>query len=231
MNTRLWILVLGLTACDGGSTEIIDGAGQPPDLTGTSLGMPADDGTTTEEEEETDLPGVGSDDLGSGDAFGEEAPPARALKRMSVPQVRASMEQISGGIAWASTRENYWDAYASTLGVPDYQESVSEDLSPSVIFQKFLDDAASFTCDRWVAEVTPGFFDVASVDEEDPQRIRRNIASLRHRIQGHPNVLADDVLDAYMTLYDRVVRRTDDRSAAWTTVCVALFTHPDFYHY
>ncbi|MEL6345098.1 MAG: hypothetical protein AAFV53_18460 [Myxococcota bacterium] len=229
MNPRLWILALGLAACD---TDGAQGDAPTVDLSGDDASDPVDEEEVVADEEEEDAPDVGGDDLGDGELFPDDIDPARDAHRMSIAQIQASMEQVSGGISWQrNATSTYWETYASSLGVPDYQERLQEDRSPGVLFQKFLDDAANYTCAEWVDEATPGFFEDATVDETEPALIRANIDHLRRRIQGHPSEPEAAIIDAYQTIYDRVVLRTDDRKAAWTTVCVALFTHPDFYAY
>ncbi|MFK7931655.1 MAG: hypothetical protein AB8H79_25980 [Myxococcota bacterium] len=188
-------------------------------------------------------PDVGHDDLGDVDVDPEADTTSRARKRMTIAQVRDSMERVSGGVVWSRdgrVRDSEWNRYTDTLGVPDYIERTEADLTPSVLFQKFIDDAANATCTDWLSRAEAGtnevFFAQGSVDETDPVRVRADIAALRRRIQGvgQPSQQGaghDDDLQAYVDLYDLVVVRTDDRAAAWRTVCIGLFTHPDFYAY
>ena len=118
-----------------------------------------------------ETPEVGAEEEPLGEV-GEE--PARSLgrkfKRMTVPQVRDAMEQVSGGIVWKGNSSD-WNDYADTLGVPDYEQRVTEDLSPSAMYQKFLDDAAVYTCSEWLDAEEDGdsqlFF---STDSEDDSR-------------------------------------------------------------
>ena len=56
---------------------------------------------------------------------------------MTIDQLQASMKHITG-VDWMSGNKLLWDEYRTSLGVPDYQETVNEDLSANVIFQKFL---------------------------------------------------------------------------------------------
>lgn len=228
MNLRPCILAVGLTACVDHTSETTAEAPVTTELPEIS-----ETPETPETPEEPDTPGVSGDDIGEGELSPEEAAPARDVKRMSVDQIKASMEQVSGGIVWKRrySRTPDWDRYASTLGVPDFQRSTQEDRSPGVMFQKFLDDAANHTCAAWVGGETDGFFVEADVDEADPERVRANIAHLRWRIQGHAFDTDAPIVDRYESLYDRVVLRTNDRASAWTTVCIAMFSHPDFYAY
>ena len=60
------------------------------------------------------------------------------------------MLQVSGGIDWtegSGNRMRYlFEDLALTLGRPDFAESTDEDLEPTLLFQKFLGDAARNIC-------------------------------------------------------------------------------------
>ena len=83
-----------------------------------------------------ELPEVTEDDVGSGGWSDETIPEGRILKRMKISQVKVSMEQVTG-VVWGGGRSK-WDTYADSLGVPNFQQRMTEDRTPSVIFQKFL---------------------------------------------------------------------------------------------
>ncbi len=206
MNPLLLSLVLG---CDGGD------APPPPLSTQASPTLTVtDEGTLGAQHDE---------------------PAARSRKRMRVDQIRDSMEQITGGSAWGKAGDSDWDAYAETLGVPDYQERVSEDRSASVIFQKFLDDAASATCDDWLARAADGigvgFSGGEDLEDTSDTAVRATLVHLRWQITGRSRMKEDPLLDPLQEMFERVLVRTEDPYAGWNTVCVALFTHPDFFTY
>ena len=99
------------------------------------------------------------------------------------------------------------------------------------MFQKFLDDAASETCRRWIlgeGGVFPSIDDPESTVQAD---IRANVLGLRWKIQGKARVDGDPIIDDYVTLFTSVRARTDSSDDAWGTVCQAMFTHPDFFMY
>ena len=128
---------------------------------------------------------------------------------------------------------NLWTKYATTLGVPDYQEVITEDLSENVIFQKFLQDAATFSCDEWiehdgVAGVYPFFMN--GYDEYSPESQRDNFLHLRSVVHGYLEP-EDPMLESLEQLHRLIYQRTQNDRMAWHTVCVALFTHPEFYTY
>ena len=187
---------------------------------------------TVEPVEPVEQPGVVEDDLGDGTLDPSPEAASRAHRRMSIPQVRASMERVTGGISWTRGSTDLWDQYASTLGVPDFQERTTEDRSASVLFNKFLGDAASAACDEWVTgDLASSFFTESTLEDTTSEAVRRNIAALRRTVQGRPFEPESDDVAAYHGLFERVMTRTESPTQAWGTVCVALFTHPSFYAY
>lgn len=177
------------------------------------------------------LPSASETEWGEGSSSEPDAPATRVLKRMTVAQVRDSMERVTGGIPWGTDARSFWDEYSATLGVADYQLIVKSDASPTVMFQKFLDDAAGATCQAWVAEDAGSFFAIDDPESIERDAIRAQIVNLRWRIQGRDRAAAAAIVDDYESLFTKVHQRTASTDAAWATVCVALFTHPDFFMY
>ena len=120
------------------------------------------------------------------------------------------------------------------------------DLEPSLIFQKFLGDAARDVCDKLAAHeqvthFTPGeprhlFIEASPTQtlEGAPARIDANLRALLLRFHGtyvpegqpeHP------ALVRWRWLYRSAEHTAQDPVTAWRTVCVGLITHPDFYTY
>lgn len=209
------------SGCDAGSTKT-------PSTQPTTGGS----GGTDSPPEDDLLPGVSSDPVGEVDDT-PEAPTQghRQRKRMTVEQVRDSMEQVSGGIVWGDEDGSHWDTFAATLGVADYQGRTESDRSPTVLFQKFLYDAAVHTCTEWVDEHPDHFFAVDDPEATDRATVATQLGALRFAIQGRPRTEDSPAVDDALALYASVLGRTDDPTAAWKTVCVALFTHPDFFMY
>lgn len=204
---------------------LLAGCGGSPD------GPTAADGPTPAPTEDP-LPGAHEDDLGGVHTPEPEGVRARQLKRMTIPQLRDSMERITGGVAWGDPDDSEWDANADTLGVADYQLRVQSDRTPSVMFQKLLDDAATETCAGWLAgEGDVDFFAGEPPDPADRAALVAQVAALRRAIQGRPMDDDSAVVDDAVELFTMVHQRTEDPTAAWQTVCVALFTHPDFFLY
>ena len=176
------------------------------------------------------LPEVELDGVDSAEPDPPEIPTGRQLKRMTIPQVRDSMVQITGH-AWDGGRESKWDEYAETLGVADYQLRVESDRSPSVMFQKFLDDAATETCLLWANDQEGTFFRLGTSDDLGRDNVRGLIVDLRFQVQGKSRLVEDPIIDDYELLFQTAHQRTQDPILAWQTVCIALFTHPDFFMY
>lgn len=177
------------------------------------------------------LPGVDHPEVGTVPELEPSAPSTRQRKRMTVTQVRDSMEAITGGVRWGDRETSDWDSYAATLGVADYQTRTTTDLTPSVLFQKFLDDAAVQTCAQWLSEETTTFHRIDDPTSTELSEVRSNVAGARWRIQGRPLHDDDPIVEAYVDLWADVYRSTESTEEAWNTVCVALFTHPDFFMY
>ena len=154
---------------------------------------------------------------------------------MRIEHVKDSMILISGGIAWEEENLDKWEEYSATLGVPDYQFRVREDRSVSVMFQKFLEDASAHTCTEWIQQEAEGtqrlFFSEIEPGELDANKIRLNMVALRRRIHGRDASSQDPIINSLIDLHYTVVQRTNSVNQAWITVCVGLFTHPDFFIY
>jgi hypothetical protein len=180
---------------------------------------------------EPSVPEVEETEVGEGEIVPTASVHARQLKRMTVSQVRDAMEQISGGVRWGDEDDSDWDVYAGTLGVADYQLRVENDRSPSVMFQKFLDDAATSTCLAWLQATGSSFYAIDDSSSTDRDDVRSNIVALRWQIQGKERDASVPIIDDYEQLFIRANERTESLDYAWQTVCVAMFTHPDFFMY
>lgn len=194
---------------------------------------PSIDLQVQEQSEETETSTLEETVVGEGDIEPAETAESRMRMRMNIDQLQASMKHITG-VDWMSGNTVLWDEFRTSLGVPDYQETVSEDLTANVIFQKFLQDAATYSCQQWRdhdgSAGLYAFFDDA-YDEADPATVVDNLRYLRRLVHGHFDDGEDPMISSLQDLYTLVYQRTQDHNATWNTVCVALFTHPDFYTY
>ena len=78
----------------------------------------------------------------------------RPRRRMNIDQLRTAFEQVSGGISWTErsgrNEVNLFETLSSTLGKPDFAQTTDEELEPTILFQKFLGDAARSVCFKFI---------------------------------------------------------------------------------
>lgn len=191
--------------------------------------------------ETPDVSVIPGDDV---DLYPDEAPPSRVARRIDIDQLRASIF-VATGLKWEVNNTDQFTALSLTLGKPDFVKSTTENLSPSVLYEKFLDDAAVSVCDRLItAEKTRAqtdriflkYADTADRVDTDRERIAENMRYLVLRFHGRvlvPGVEADDqALERWLWLHESTEHVTDGNgSAAWRAVCVGLIVHPDFSTY
>lgn len=175
--------------------------------------------------------------------------PWRARRRMDIDQLDHSIREVSGGIGWESVRsdgtvsQRYFDTYAESLGVPDYVNSSTEDLSVSLLFAKFLDDSARSVCRRLADREggsgaaydgeAQGTFAPVDVNATDPAPadVDAALASALLRFHGRSLEPSSEQLQPWRDLHARLAETADPPRRAWEGVCVALITHPDFFTY
>jgi hypothetical protein len=87
---------------------------------------------------------------GTGGGAVVPGPASAGSRRLSTRQLMKSMETVLGGSIWMVGGTNGFDARSRTLGEPDYIAVVDENLEPSALFLKFMDDAAKDGCTRAV---------------------------------------------------------------------------------
>ena len=164
-------------------------------------------------------------------------PFVRPRRRLNVDQIDAAIRRATGGIGWDLNGNNRFVQLAATLGKPDFREVVQEDLSPTPVFQKFLNDAARYVCTELVQqelEAEPAervLITYIDPKAKDGPEIDQNLSYLLLRYHGV--TLAPDApeLERWRWLFRSVIHLTDEPSQAWRAVCVALITHPDFFSY
>ncbi len=180
-----------------------------------------------------------------GQTLGRVDPPGQAdegrpMRRMDIDQLNASLRAVTGGIGWEVNGVDQLEDLASTLGRPDYLQSTSEDLAPSLLFQKFLDDAANSACDELVQREAVGSADnvflVHTTPDDtslsDPDAVTAELQGALLRFHGHQLDATDPQLESWRWLFDTTVEVTGgDTLAGWRAVCIGLITHPDFAMY
>ena len=169
---------------------------------------------------------------------------SRHRRRMDIDQLDAAIRQVTGGIGWTerrgNTEVNLFDELAGTLGKPDFIQLVDEDLEPSAMFQKFLDDAARAVCDR-LMQVDPQrpaaervFFQSAAPTtnwSNAPDAVIANLQYLLLRYHGRKVGPDAPELNPWTWLSQSSEHVGASPLDMWRTVCVGLMTHPDFYTY
>ena len=184
------------------------------------------------------------DPIGQGDLVPDPPGPDEGIRnrrRMDLDQLQSAIESVTGGIFWgATTGDRKFDDLAQTLGKPDYLDITTEDLSPSMLFQKFLGDAARDVCEQLVdREVSSNpedrvlIVEVALDDtvETNPSGVEANLIYLLTRFHSTQLESGSPELNPWSWLFESSVQVTDDPVAAWRTVCVGLIIHPNFYSY
>jgi len=181
----------------------------------------------------------------------EEAP-YRNRRRMDLDQLNASLKTVSDGLEWAINGQNQFEVLASTLGKPDFNTITSEDLDPSAMFLKFLNDASRDICFQMVERdlqrttSTRVLFKHATPEMtmvNNANAIEINLVYLLKRFHGMSSVASCDDCDEdtpnalgaelqqWVWLYQAAEHVSSSPVDAWRTVCVALINHPDFYMY
>jgi hypothetical protein len=183
---------------------------------------------------------VGLDDGSQADLVPPPEPGQRDRRRMDVDQLDATIKLVTGGLYWRVGTVNQFEALAATLGKPDYVNSTFEDLSTSLLFQKFLSDAANSVCNELV-QVDPRrlapdrtlLVHATATDtiESNPDGVEANLVSLLLRYHGRTHAPGSDQLNAWRWLFESSTHVSNDPLAGWRAVCVGLITHPDFYTY
>ncbi len=177
---------------------------------------------------------------GEGEA---DNPPGRKVRRMSAVQFHQSLVTVTGQ-AWP-----LFDDYAGAMGRADFAEITAEGLELSVTFDKFVHDAALYTCNEAVlADIAdaggempsgePGtLLRFASITDREPGTLRANLDYMMLRILGQQMRPGDDPrVDPWMNLLTTSPLagvELDDATMTerWIAVCVGLVTHPDFVTY
>lgn len=188
-------------------------------------------------------------------------PNGRPRRRLNVDQLADAVLQVSDGIGWyerqGNTDVDLFAQLASTLGKPDYIQNTEEDLEPTILFQKFLGDAARSVCARMIErdlatiavemdaarrpfeEVPEGLptktvmMHVTPLDtiDSNPGAIDDNLRALLLRFHGKVVSPQDDVALANWRWLLHSSRHVAEPAEAWLATCVAMISHPDFYTY
>ncbi len=180
--------------------------------------------------------------LGEGDVVGAQPlePDDRDRRRLDLDQINASIRAATG-FGWVDDDgDDRFVQLAATLGKADYRNNTVEDRSASLVFQKFLGDAAHSVCGKLVQNdlgrpsADRIFFVHAGVDDlvsTAPEAVEANIRHLLLRFHSRVVEVGSDELEPWMWLHESAGFVSANPRLAWNAVCVGLITHPDFYSY
>jgi len=204
-----------------------------------SMGDELPDETTPLIDEKEPIHGQMTDPVDIG-LLPEVIPPHRDLKRMDIDQLRVAIAVATGSEGWVVNGNEQFEVLSRTLGKPDYLDLTSEDLSPTALFQKFLDDAARSVCyaladnelvippEERVLMVHAGPEDTY---KDAPEKIEDNLSLLLKRYHGRHAPAGSPELQSFRWLYQSAEHVSKDPVKAWRTVCIGLIVHPAFYTY
>lgn len=232
------MLAAALASCDGG------GGGKDPEATGAKP-------------DAAGPPPAPEADAGAGGAPGPdaEAPPVeeasqalRTAGRMRVEQIRRSLETITGGLRW---EEDFGQGptdmlriLGPTMGEPDYLLVTEENLEPSLIIAKFMQDASHRVCTRWLdrdAAADAGERTFVHHAEAWTSTAAADVdASLRGLMlrffarylppDGSGDAAIADLRELFVNASSTATAGSEARDG-WLAVCIALMTDPEFVVY
>lgn len=205
--------------------------------------------------------GNGDDSLvqGSGNAPPVDHPPIQVQgtsaspRRLSTDQLRASLPVAFGNdatgapITWKNGANPALSnaGIARSLGEPDYIDTTDEALDPSVLYAKFMDDAARNICgqglDADATRTDPAqrallrHVDLADTVESNAAGVDANLRYLKLRFHAVKVAEGDTAtvtpLRELFSTVSKASTETDPKAKAregWNAVCVALVTAPEF---
>ncbi len=196
--------------------------------------------------------GAGGGSGGGGGAGGGSASGSLSggTQRLSVKQLRNSLPVILGGETWKIGAANGFDTRSITLGEPDYIVVVDENLEPSPLYVKFMNDMARDACNRaMLADVAQPTMANRSIEKfvgltdtvaTNAAGVDANLRYLRLAFHGIKVAATDELpISALRKLFDDTVKAAKGTGAVtqahvtegWRTVCVALLTAPEYHLY
>ena len=113
--------------------------------------------------------------------------PKRVRKRLNIDQLGNAILSATGGLKWVQDNDDdLLQTLAFTLGKPDYLEVTAEDLGSTVLFMKFLEDAAGSVCRQMV--------------ERDLEEETELLVNSSNTVEDHVNtLLLDFITDNFLT--------------------------------
>ncbi len=170
--------------------------------------------------------------------------------RLTLPQLRASLPVLLGNdaagkpISWTVGQAEGLTAFASTLGEADWLVVTEDNVEPSPVYLKFLDDAARDVCNKALvadsgraaaaSRVLLRHVEKGDTVASNPTAVDRNLRYLKLRFHGVKVADADTAsLDGYRALFAKVSAAGTEAAVreGWRAVCVALITSPELNFY
>lgn len=190
--------------------------------------------------------GAGGEGGGAGGAGGGEPMElARSAGRMTIAQLARSIPVVTNGISWTEDFGNgpvdMLQVLAPTLGAPDYLRVTEENLEPTLIIAKFVQDSAFRICGQWAERDRAAAADARTLvqhaewDSLDEADVKANLRALQLRFYAHRVAEGDDapIADLYALFADASSTAREGQAAqdGWTAVCIAMMTDPEFILY
>ena len=200
--------------------------------------------TSEAEQQAGNMPDANSDGAGEAELHPVEN---RDARRLSIRALAASLTQTTG-VEWLEDGASPFETYRTSLGVPDYAQSVSEDLDPGIMFYKLLINAATYSCKAMVDQDLElpveqrKLLNNISADSSDPTAVKAALVKALVRFHGEEEDLAHDsaLLMKWFGLWQGIQQAHNGDDAeeqpnanlmAWQLVCEALILSPNFYTY
>ena len=169
----------------------------------------------------------------------------RGRRRMNIDQLETAIKQVASGLTWTEVASNgtETDLFVSlslTLGKPDFIQATQEDLSASLLFEKFLSDAANNVCrklaDKEVSLPIDQRVLMMTVEPEQtiydaPDAVEENMRLLLRHYHARNYDAGSVELDPWLWLFESASHVANSPAQGWRAVCVGLMTHPDFFSY
>jgi hypothetical protein len=162
---------------------------------------------------------------------------------MTIEQLARSIPIVTGGLRWTEDFGNgsvdMLQVLAPTLGQPDYIRITSENLEPTLIIAKFVQDAAYRICGRWVdRDRNAPLAERSLVRHEDwsslaEADVKANLRMLHLRFYARTIGADTELTDLYDLFVNASTTAPQGRGAedGWTAVCIAMMTDPEFILY
>ncbi|MCP3135731.1 hypothetical protein [Pyxidicoccus xibeiensis] len=172
----------------------------------------------------------------------------RAPRRLTVAQLDAAIFHAVGRRWITDDGRDGIDARATSLGRADYALVVNENTEPNLVFAKFLEDGARYTCLkqadaevkltdpslRTLSRTLPGAW--GDLRKLTDAQVREYLVYNSTRFWGAP--LEGEELTKWVTLFTQAAARVESlntnpkrRDQVLAVVCIAMLTDPRFITY